>query len=348
MSILAITPRAKDMNTASMTESSLQLMLDLEKVDLAMFESLIELDFCEVYNEHAMIYIGEAEQEQGKQSSFQALKTKISTLIRKILENIKAAFKAFSDKMTEVFNRDKQTYAKYKDDFFKNCKSCTVKGFKIPDFDNVEIYLGKKNADSDMKMISELADLGVQMAEASGNNDVDGVNKIAEKVAEIQNQRLERIKNLKIEDFFIDKSKLPLGQAIQGNEKDIASFMEVGLKEAIKNFKDLSDQAYKNTKEQEKFLNKAVPTNGAAQVYLKKLQEAINKDYTYFSTLRTFVLSMIRAVYANIRKIFITCANGVQETTDNAGNKQETPVNASYLMNIGTMSDMYVEEAFTF
>lgn len=348
MSILAITPRAKDMNTASMTESSLQLMLDLEKVDLAMFESLIELDFCEVYNEHAMIYIGEAEQEQGKQSSFQALKTKISTLIRKILENIKAAFKAFSDKVTEIFNRDKQTYAKYKDAFDKNYKSCTVKGFKIPDFDKVEVWIGKKNADVDVKMLQEVAALGVQMAEASGRNDVDGVNRIAERIFEIQNQRLERVKSLKIEDFFIDKTKVPLGQAIEGSKDKIKSFMETGLRDAIKSYKNLSDEAYKSTQDQEKFVNKAVALNDAAQVYLKKLQESIKNDYTYLNTARAFVLTMIREVYASVRKIFITCANGKQETTDAAGNKQETPVNASYLMNLGTMSDIYVEEAFTF
>lgn len=347
MSILAIKPRVND--TVSMTESSLQLMLDLEKNDHLMFESLIELDFCEVYQEKGMVYISEAEQTEGKKFTIQQVKTKVLGAIKTIVEAIQNAYKVIERKILEIFNKDKKLFAQYEKQFDENVDSCTVTGFKIPDFDKVEYYLGKKANEEDAKQADDIMSYAEKMLYASDSGDVDEVNKYGQMIEEANKARYDKIKNVKIENVFIDKTKEPLGKAISGIKGQIKDYMRTGLKAFITEFKQMHADNIKNLQEYEKVLKDLKGESDAGVAFLNQVNKMSKEQYKYFNTRKSFTISMIKAVYANIRRIFITCALGKQaKVNKETGEKEEKPVNASYLMNIGEMSDIFVEEAFEF
>lgn len=321
-------------DTVPFTEAdSFQLALDIQRADHAMFEALIELDFGEVYQEMGILAITEAEEAEGKKFSIQAMKQKVIAAIDAIISLIKRAINTITEKWNQLMDRDSKIYTNYKDAFHKNIGSCNVSGIKVPDFDKLENLKEK-----DEIVIQDIIDI----ADA---DDVNTVNQKKDTVVERLKNEIKGISEKKKDEVFISGSdKKPLKDAVDAAKID--QYMKVGCRSFVKELKAAAENQIKYLEQTKKVQSSKVKDSDTGKAQISAINSIIATYNRLITTTRSMKISQAKTVYAAARKIWITVASGKQpkKSSDN----EDQTVNASYIENLGTLSDLYVEEAFVF
>ena len=331
-------------DTTPFTEAdSFQLALDMQRADFAMFEALIELDFGEIYQEMGIMLVTEADEAEGKKFSINAMKQKIGNAIDSIIGLLKKAFTAFTTKWNQLMGRDKPLYDKYREAFHKNITDCTLTGYKVPDLalfekDSQDLFSNEKRVlTSDTNNIIISAKTVEEVNEAKANY-VKNTNNIAKD-----------IKEQKIDGYFIDGSAdKQLKDVVDAAKFD--NYMKTGCKSMIDQFKKTTDQAVKEFEAVKTLYSKNLGDSDLAKAQLSAISAMITAENSLLSVARNLRISQMRTIYGSIRKIWIAVASGKQAKAkdDKSGEETTQTVNASYVEDLATLSDLYMEEAFVF
>ena len=330
-------------DTAPFTEAdSFQLALDMQRADHAMFEALIELDFGEIYQEMGIMLVTEADEAEGKKFSINAMKQKVTNAIDAIIGLIKKAVEAFTKKWNQLIDKDAPLYNKYKEAFHKNISDSTLTGYKVPDFAKFETAQKESNEDIEISNI-------MTMSTIAGMDSVDEVNKKKEEVLSKIKTATESAKKFDVNQCFVDGSAdKQLKDVVKADKMD--EYMKSGCRTIVKQIREKANNQIsyleKTKKMQSSSSKNDADTEKAKLSAINSIAAAIN---TQITTTRNMQIAQIRAIYGATRKIWIAVASGKQaKVKDESGEEKTQTVNASYVEDLATLSDLYMEEAFVF
>ena len=331
-------------DTAPFTEAdSFQLALDMQRADHAMFEALIELDFGEIYQEMGIMLVTEADEAEGKKFSINAMKQKIGNAIESIIGLLKKAFGAFMTKWNQLMGRDKPLYDKYKEAFHKNIGDCTLTGYKVPD-------LSKFESDNSTFASNEKAILTkVINSDIISATTVEAVNEAKSKFVSNTTDIAKKMKEQDVDIYFVEGSAdKQLKDVVDAAKFD--QYMKSGCKSMIDKFKKDTDAMIKEFESVKALYSKNLGDSDLAKAQLSAISSMITAENSLFTTARSLNISQMKTIYGSVRKIWIAVASGKQAKVKDEKSGEETTqtVNASYVEDLVTLSDLYMEEAFVF
>ena len=331
-------------DTTPFTEAdSFQLALDMQRADHAMFEALIELDFGEIYQEMGIMLVTEADEAEGKKFSINAMKQKVISAIDMIIGLIRKAVEAFSKKWNQLMDKDAPLYTKYKEAFHKNIGDCTLTGYKVPDFAKFEAAQKESNEDIELRNIMSITDI-------AGMDSVDAINKKKEEILSSIKSATENAKKCDLNQCFVDGSADKQLKDVV-NASKIDEYMKTGCRNTVKQLREKAKKQISYLEKTKKMQSSASKNDADTE---KSKLSAINSIATainhLITTSRNMQIAQIRAIYGATRKIWIAVASGKQAKAKDEKSGEETTqtVNASYVEDLATLSDLYMEEAFVF
>lgn len=338
-------------DTAPFTEAdSFQLALDMQRADHAMFEALIELDFGEIYQEMGIMLVTEADEAEGKKFSINALKENVLRIIGKFLEGIKTLGKTIFEKFQSIFDKDKVLYNKYKDEFAKNANNTIVpKGTMIP---NVKLY---SEISTDInKQLSDIYNRAVN--EISNNGSIAEVNNLKDSIKEDIDKVVAKIKNPQGDSargelvyYNLASESIKISDAV--NPAEVEAAMKQGMKKEIKMAENITSAAAKHFEDLKTVVARTDKDNNMKDTNMSKakLSALGSLSSQYGRACQMFIqfqIKGIKDIYAAYRKLWIL-GSQVGVHRDEKDDEKEA-VNASYVEDLCTLSDLYMEEAFAF
>lgn len=331
-------------DTAPFTEAdSFQLALDMQRADHAMFEALIELDFGEIYQEMGIMLVTEADEAEGKKFSINAMKQKIGNAIESIIGLIKKAFTAFTTKWNQLMGRDKPLYDKYKEAFHKNIGDCTLTGYKVPDLSKFESD-NSTFASNEKALLTKVINSDIISATT-----VEAVNEAKSKFVSNITDIAKKMKEQDVDIYFVEGSAdKQLKDVVDAAKFD--QYMKTGCKSMIDKFKKDTDTMIKEFESVKALYSKNLGDSDLAKAQLSAISSMITAENSLFTTAKNLNISQMRTIYGSVRKIWIAVASGKQAKAKDEKSGEETTqtVNASYVEDLCTLSDLYMEEAFVF
>lgn len=331
-------------DTAPFTEAdSFQLALDMQRADHAMFEALIELDFGEIYQEMGIMLVTEADEAEGKKFSINAIKQKVKDIIDKFITGVKKFIKLVAVKFDQLFQRDQALYKKLAGDFDKNFNNTNMTGFLAPDYTKIEKGIG------DNTFVTILSNFNDFKKALDGADSVESINNAKKSYSDKMTALKDQIKNMSVDGYFIkDSVNKPLKDAVDDPNK-VKEYMQKGCKNSVRDLEKYGEKVISSVDTIKKSVDSAdSKKDDVSKAYLTAISNGVSIAHTVNNTFITFQTSVMRKAYAETRKIFIAAARGAKAKENNQTSDNNQTVNASYVEDLCTMSDFFVEEALTF
>ena len=305
--------------------SAMELALESACNDMKMFESLIEMDFMEVS-------LGEASDEANGVAK-ENIGQKIKKIISAAIERIKKFFSNAIAKVSNLFDKDKKLYAKYKDVF----NAGKLKDFKVTDYTPI------KNVDP-FDILDKMRD-AMNKVQSIINKDSDvkaEVDKILKAEVFGEEGMEEVIKKMAFEDMMSGENFLPNDQIAI-----ITDIIKDG-KKSINRMKSRANKCIKYLKEIEKvdFKNHSKDAKDDALVIEKKRFDVANTFISQMSKTVSLAHNAMIKQLMTARKIWIAggafASKQGQGTAD--GRDDNKQLGEAVMQAIMFGSDAFVEQ----
>lgn len=337
--------------------SPIQFSIDLINADRSMFESVINLDLMEAFNESGTVTLSESDMELALESAAGNILIKIKELLRKAREAISMGVKKAIAKLQDLFSKDKHLVKKYGEAFNKTVSNFgslskggegsteyTIINFKAID-ELVNTFAGyDKATDTVTKII--------------GSRGTDDYGKYVEEHKETSSKCIEELKK-NMENItekksgsnllaaagsdYVSKIKAAIEKGKTGSINAIKKFGNISIKtidtmrSGLEKFKAEDDDAAKNVK----IYNAAYSVCSTEQITINKMMSMLigvsRKEY-----------SLARKQYVQIAKMSKGKAEREKADTSTGEGGEDTANNEAAYENwvLGQLSEMYVEDQF--
>ena len=318
----------------------LQFALDVQRADLAMFESLIELDFSGAYNEAGIISLTEADKEAGKKVTLEGIKTKIEELVTKAIEAIKSIASKILLKIQELVTSGAQLAKKYDG-------KITVDALKDKD---TEIKLYTTDLEKGMDIVTDGANLTNSVDDIDKLNSADEIDDFVKEFDQKINDLSAKIANA-VADLPITKKASEIdGTQIQyifdtvsAGTKQI-KYVKDGENASIKSFKELKNKAKAGMKDSTDELA-AKKAYAKYQIYSKLVTfETKSKNLTFNEIFKQVAMNRKALVQLG----YLVAGAKDEEKKAEKAKTQEAKTEAAALIEstlyiLGECSDLYAE-----
>jgi len=286
-------------NASSDASNIFDLMVEAVQIDHSLFESLIEVDFAEAYNEAGIIVLTEEEKASANEAQKKGIFTKVFEFIQNVAKTIDHIFKSLIEFIGNLISNDKNLWSKYGK--IMNTKSavekCPVKGKFIASAYYKEVS----------KKINEIL--------TKFKFDEEDPNKpLRSSASEVEYSREDLVKSSGDEPLLKAMSNEDYGFMINMIHKgysDAASEAKTARKNALDNLKGLEKEFDRAKKEATKAGNDVQASN-ANSTYKKLTEKA-----TIIRSISSKLSSMINTACAVNRGAFLKIASWAIKNPDN-------------------------------
>lgn len=344
---LAVMEAATVQNEAYLTPT--QFSIDLLRADHAMFESLINLDLMEAFNESGVATVSESDMELALEAAGSGILAKIKELIRKMKDAVVRFIKGIQTKLAEVFSKDKRLIKKYEKDFDKAIDSPELRGSGKESKEYEMIDFSARGA-----IMASITDFNLRKC-----NDVQTSSDPAKALESLKRSNEELVKNLKERMDKLTKKQSANNIIAAANDdywKRIKDMLVRGRFESLENLKKAGNVMLKEIESMRKTVEKerysagdrydkdkdVVAKYNATFGALTQSQITINKLLSIGSSLVRKEYSIARKQFAQVAKM-VNDKKKEEESDDKQGAKQEA---AFQEWALGELSDICMEEAF--
>lgn len=332
---MALAEVAKEQNVSG---SAAQFMIEAHRLDLSLFNAVIECDFLDAMGKAGLIAFTEADQETSKSVRKDGIISKIKTLIEKAVAFVMGKLSDLKNAVTGLIDKDKTMYVKFEKEITaEKIKGCPVKG-DVPD---IKAF---RKLQENLKTVDFLTVAGAIDAAA----DAAAVDAIVADTKKIVEEVIAKISGKDAMEKFFDTEDKPVVEKMDDEDiQTMKATIKSGYKNNVRVFEVLANSAKKELditkkeierdKKDEKDELAIAKLNGKAAC-VSVLINYVTK-YTAFGS--AAVKEMIKAYRRIFAQLGIYATKGAKDNSEAA--KEETQTEA-YVT--AMFSDAVVEEAF--
>lgn len=315
-----------------------QFMIEAHRLDLSLFNAVIECDFLDAMGKAGLIAFTEADQETSKTVRKDGIISKIKALIEKAVAFVMGKLSDLKNAISGLIDKDKTMYVKFEKNITaEKIKGCPAKG----DVPNIDAFtdLSEKVNEIDFADISGKIDSAADAA-AVDTIVADYKKKIEELVTAISGKEA-------MKKFFNTEDKTIVEKMSDTDIQTMKNTIKSGYKNNVKIFEvlasvakrelDVTKKEIERDKKEEKDELAIAKLNGKAAC----VSAAINYVTKYSTFGSAAVKEMIKAYRRIFAQLGVYATKGAKPETDAAKEESQTEAYAT-----GELSDAVVEEAF--
>lgn len=331
---MALAEVAKEQNVSG---SAAQFMIEAHRLDLSLFNAVIECDFLDAMGKAGLIAFTEADQETSKSVRKDGIISKIKALIEKAVAFVMSKLSDLKNAVTGLIDKDKTMYVKFEKEITaEKIKGCPVKG----DVPNVEAFRKlQENLTVDFHTVAGEIDAAADAAAVDAI--VADTKKIVEElIAKISGKdamkKFFNTEDKPVVEKMDDEDIQTMKAAIKSGYKSNVRVFEV-LANAAKKELDITKKEIERDKKDEKDELAIAKLNGKAAC-VSVLINYVTK-YTAFGS--AAVKEMIKTYRRIFAQLGIYATKGAKDNSEAAKEETQTEAYATAMF-----SDAVVEEAF--
>lgn len=332
---MALAEVAKEQNVSG---SAAQFMIEAHRLDLSLFNAVIECDFLDAMGKAGLIAFTEADQETSKSVRKDGIISKIKTLIEKAVAFVMGKLSDLKNAVTGLIDKDKTMYVKFEKEItVEKIKGCPVKG----DVPNIEAF-GKLQEKLETAYFFTAARKIDAAADAAAVDAIvaDTKKNVEELIAEISGKdamkKFFNTEDKPVVEKMDDTDIQTMKATIKSGYKNNVRLFEV-MANAAKKELDITKKEIERDKKDEKDELAIAKLNGKAAC-VSVLINYVTK-YTAFGS--AAVKEMIKTYRRIFAQLGIYATKGAKDNSEAAKEEAQTEAFATAMF-----SDAVVEEAF--
>lgn len=332
---MALAEVAKEQNV---TGSAAQFMIEAHRLDLSLFNAVIECDFLDAMGKAGLIAFTEADQETSKSVRKDGIISKIKALIEKAVAFVMGKLSELKSAVTGLVDKDKTMYVKFEKEITaEKIKGCPVKG----DVPNIEAFnkLAEKVNEIDFGTVAGKID------SAADNVAIDAV------VADYKKSVEELITSISGKDamkaYFNTEDKTVVEKMSENDIQTMKNTIKSGYKNNMRVFEVLVSAAKKELEVTKKEIerDKKEASDEIAIAKLNAKAACVSAAINYVTKCSAFGSSATKEMIKAYRRIFaqlgMYAVKGSKGDSEAAKEEAQTEAFAAAMF-----SDAVVEEAF--